>query len=79
MRCEEHLDIGAGVAADRHLDLGRVPVVQQAVGGEVFVDCAEGGVGLRRPAGATHAAGGVDDNAGGLDQARLHEWAEGER
>ena len=79
MRGEEHLDIGAGVAADRHLDLGRVPVMQQAVGGEVLVDGTEGGVGLRRPTGATHAAGCVDDDAGGLDQARLHEWAEGER
>ena len=79
MRGEEHLDIGVGVATDRHLDLGRVPVVQQAVGGEVLVDGTEGGVGLRWPTGATHAAGRIDDDAGGLDQARLHEWAEGER
>ena len=51
---------------------------QQAVGGEVLVDGTEGGVGLRRPAGATTPLA-VDDDAGGLDQARLHEWAEGER
>ena len=64
-RCgrEQH----AGAPSDL-LDLGRVPVVEQPVGGEVLVDGAERGGRLRRPAGAGHPAGGVDDDPGRLDQ-----------
>ena len=47
---------------------GRVPVVEQPVGGEVLVDGAERVAWRRRPAGAGHAAGGVDDDARRLDQ-----------
>src|SRR5690606_27355919 len=61
------------------LDLRRVAVVEEAVGGEVLVDGAERGGGLGRPAGSGHAARRVDDHAGGLHRAGAHERGEGER
>ena len=68
VRREQHLDVGAGDVGQALLDLGGVPVVEQAVGREVLVDRAERGGGLGRPAGARHPAGGVDDDARRLDQ-----------
>ena len=52
------------------LDLRGVAVVEQPVGGEVLVGAAERELAL---AGARHAAGGVDDDAVGLDQPGPHQ------
>ena len=66
-------------AAEVLLDLGRVAVVEQAVGVEVLVDGAERVVGLGGPAGAGDAAGGVDDEPGALDEPGVEQRGEGER
>ncbi len=63
MRREQHLDVVAGDPRERLLDLRCVPMIQEAVGGEVLVDGAERVGRLRWTTGARHPARGVDDDA----------------
>ena len=70
---EEHLGPGD------LLDLGRVPVVEEAVGREVLVDRGEERRVLEPAPGPGHPGRGVDDDAGRLDQALLHERGQGQR
>ena len=65
--------------ADHLLHLGRVPMLEQAVGDEVLVDGAEGGVLLQCHARARHAASGIDDDPGRVDDAPAHQRRERER
>ena len=61
------------------LDLGRVAVVEQAVGGEVLVDRAERACSPWAAARHRTRRGGVDDDAGRLDQPGPHERGQGQR
>ena len=61
------------------LDLGRVAVVEEAVGDDVLVDGAERVRRRGRPAGTGDAAGGVDDDAGRLDQVGVEQRGQGQR
>ena len=54
-------------------------MIEQPVGGEVFVDRTERRVGLRWAAGTGHTAGCVDDDAGRLDEASAQERSERQR
>src|SRR5687767_1816669 len=54
-------------------------MAEEAIRDEVLVDRPEVELWLRRAARPRHAARGVDDHAGGIDEARAHERCDSER
>src|SRR5438105_15536105 len=60
------------------LDLRRVAMVQQSVGGEVLVHVREVHGGLQSAARPAGSGGGVDDNAGRLEAAAAHQRRQGQ-